>query len=70
MIVHGMRDRVVLFKDSMTLVQRLIVLGKDVDVVVLPNSGHGWDNENLTQTRFAFTKMVEFFDRHLQVRDC
>jgi dipeptidyl-peptidase-4 len=69
MIIHGMRDRVVLFKDSMTLVQRLIVLGKDVDLVVLPNSGHGWDNENLTQTRFAFTKMVEFFDRHLGVRD-
>jgi dipeptidyl-peptidase-4 len=65
MIIHGMRDRVVLFKDTMTLVQRLIVLGKDVDLVVLPNSGHGWDNENLTQTRFAFTKLVEFFDRHL-----
>ena len=65
MIIHGMRDRIVLFKDTMTLVQRLIVLGKDVDLVVLPNSGHGWDNENLTQTRFAFTKLVEFFDRHL-----
>ena len=65
MIIHGMRDRVVLFKDTMTLVQRLIVLGKDVDLVVLPNSGHGWDNENLTQTRFAFTKLVQFFNRHL-----
>jgi dipeptidyl-peptidase 4 len=65
MIIHGMRDRVVLFKDSVTLVQRLILLGKDVDLVALPNSGHGWDNENLAQTRFAYRKLVDFFNRHL-----
>ena len=29
MIIHGMRDWVVLFKDSVVLVQRLIMLGKD-----------------------------------------
>jgi dipeptidyl-peptidase-4 len=65
MIIHGMRDRVVLFKDSVTLVQRLIDLGKDVDLVTLPDAGHGWDNEGLAQARFAFGKMVEFFNRHL-----
>ncbi|MCH2472225.1 MAG: prolyl oligopeptidase family serine peptidase [Gemmatimonadetes bacterium] len=65
MIIHGMRDRVVLYKDTVTLVQRLIMLGKDVDLVTLPDSGHAWDNESLTQTRFAFSKMVEFFNRHL-----
>ena len=66
MIIHGMRDWVVLFKDSVILVQRLISLGKDVELVALPNAGHGWDNEGLAQTRFAFQKMVEFFDRHLK----
>jgi len=65
MIIHGMRDRVVLFKDSVTLVQRLMLLGKDVDFVALPNSGHAWDNESLVQTRFAFRKLVDFFNRHL-----
>ena len=66
MIIHGMRDWVVLFKDSVTLVQRLIALGKeDVELVALPDAGHGWDNEGLAQTRFAFKKMVDFFDRHL-----
>jgi len=65
MIIHGMRDRVVLFKDSITLVQRLLMLGKDVDLVALPNSGHGWDNESLVQTRFAFKKLVDFFNLHL-----
>jgi dipeptidyl-peptidase-4 len=65
MIIHGMRDRVVLFKDTVTLVQRLLLLGKDVDLVALPDSGHAWDNESLVQTRFAFKKLVDFFDRHL-----
>ena len=65
MIIHGMRDRVVLFKDTVTLVQRLILLGKDVDLVTLPDSEHAWDNESLAQTRFAFKKLVDFFDRHL-----
>ncbi len=68
LFIHGMRDRVVLFKDTITLLHRLILLGKDVDLVTLPNAGHGWDNESLVQTRFAFKKMVEFFDRHLKGR--
>ncbi|MEM1246422.1 MAG: prolyl oligopeptidase family serine peptidase [Acidobacteriota bacterium] len=66
MIIHGMRDRVVLYKDSLTLVQRLLQMDKDVELVTLPNAGHGWDNEGLAQTRFAFRRMVDFFDRHLK----
>jgi dipeptidyl-peptidase-4 len=69
MIIHGMRDRVVLFKDSVTLVQRLLMLGKDIDFVALPDAGHGWDNEGLAQTRFAFRKLVQHFDRHLKRAD-
>lgn len=65
MIVHGMRDRIVLFKDSVSLVQRLIALDKNVDFVVLPDAEHGWDLGPLYETRFAFRKMVDFFDRHL-----
>jgi dipeptidyl-peptidase-4 len=65
MIIHGMRDRIVLFKDSVSLVQRLMLLDKDVDFVVLPDSGHGWDNEGLHQTRFAFRKLVQHFERYL-----
>ena len=66
LVIHGMRDRIVLFKDSVVLVQRLIQLGKDVDLVALPDAGHGWDNEGLAQTRFAFKKLVQHFDRHLK----
>ncbi len=36
MILHGMRDDTVLLKDSITLEQRLILQGKDIDLVVYP----------------------------------
>ena len=65
MIIHGMKDDVVLFKDSITLTERLILQGKDVDLVVLPASPHGWDTEGLAQTRFAYHKLVEHFRRYL-----
>lgn len=65
MIIHGMRDRTVLFKDSVALTQRLIQLDKDVDLVALPDADHGWDLEGLAQTRFAFRKLAGHFDRYL-----
>jgi dipeptidyl-peptidase-4 len=65
LIIHGMRDDTVLFKDSVTLAERLILQGKDVDFVMLPDAPHGWDTEGLAQTRFAFRKLVDYFDRYL-----
>ena len=63
MIIQGMRDEVVLFKDSVVLEQRLILEGKDVTLVPLPDAPHGWDTEGLAQTRFAYGKLVDYFDR-------
>ena len=65
MIIHGMRDRGVLFRDSVALVQRLMLLGKDVDLVALPDSHHGWDTEGNYQTIFAFNKLVGHFEKYL-----
>jgi dipeptidyl-peptidase-4 len=65
MIIHGMRDQVVLFKDSVTLEQRLILEGKDLDFVVLPDAPHGWDTEGLAQTRYAYRRLVNYFAKYL-----
>ena len=61
MIIQGMRDEVVLFKDSVVLEQRLILQGKDATLVPLPDAPHGWDTEGLAQTRFAYRKLVDYF---------
>ncbi len=65
LIIHGMRDVVVLYKDSVWLTQYLMQMGRDVELLSLPDAQHGWDTEGLYQTRFAFTRMLEYFDRHL-----
>jgi dipeptidyl-peptidase-4 len=65
MLLHGMRDEVVLFKDSVTLTQRLILQGKNVDLVPLPNAPHSWDTQGLAQTRYGYHKLVDYFERYL-----
>ncbi|MEO8748003.1 MAG: prolyl oligopeptidase family serine peptidase [Rhodanobacter sp.] len=65
MLLHGMRDDVVLFKDSVTLYERLILQGKDVDLVVLPNAPHGWDTEGMAQTRYGYRKLYDYFERYI-----
>jgi dipeptidyl-peptidase-4 len=67
LIIHGMRDVVVLYKDSVWLTQYLMQMGRDVELLSLPDAQHGWDTEGLYQTRFAFRRMLEFFDRHLGI---
>ncbi|MEO1202301.1 MAG: prolyl oligopeptidase family serine peptidase, partial [Pseudomonadota bacterium] len=66
MIIHGNADVVVLYGDSLDLASRLISAGKTFELVTLPGGSHAWDVDNLTQTRFSFHKMIEFFDRHLK----
>jgi len=65
MIIHGMRDDTVLFKDSIVLEQRLILQENDIDFVPLPDAPHGWDTEGLAQTRYAYRKLFEYFERYL-----
>lgn len=65
MLIHGMRDWIVLYKDTVTLTERLILQGKSVELVTLPNAPHGWDTEGLAQTRYAFGKLVDHFRRYL-----
>jgi len=66
MIIHGMKDSVVLFMDSVSLARKMIKEGKDFELVALPDASHAWDMGPPYQTIFAFKKMVDFFARHLK----
>jgi dipeptidyl-peptidase-4 len=65
MIIHGTRDQVVLYSDTIAVVEDLIEREQPFELVTLPGVGHGWDAESPEVRRFAFRKMIEFFDRHL-----
>ncbi|MGF7147621.1 dipeptidyl-peptidase-4 [Sphingomonas zeicaulis] len=66
MLIHGTRDPVVLYSDTVALTEKMIANQQMFELVTLPGANHGWDNEGIVQTRFAFKKMVEFFDRNVK----
>ena len=66
MIMHGTRDEVVLYADTMALVEKLIAQGKMFELVTLPGTGHGWSRQDRTLTRFAYGKLAAFFEAALK----
>ncbi len=66
MIIHGSKDPVVLYSDTIAVIEKLIAQQQLFELVTLPGTSHGWDNEGNDVRLFAFKKMIEFFDRHLK----
>ena len=67
MIIHGMMDDVVPFRTTLNLVERLMLLGKDVDLVTAQGATHAWSAREHYAAYF-YRKLVEFFDRHLRLQ--
>ncbi|GHA33079.1 peptidase S9 [Devosia pacifica] len=65
-ILHGTKDEVVLYADTMALVEKLIAQGKTFELVSLPGTGHAWAKQDRTLTRFAYGKLAAFFERELK----
>ena len=65
-ILHGTKDEVVLYADTLALVEKLIAQGKSFELVTLPGTGHAWAKQDRTLTRFAYGKLAAFFERHLK----
>ena len=66
MLIHGTRDVVVLYSDTIALIERLIAQDKKFELVTLPGGNHSWATDSPDQTRFAYQKMLDFFDEHLK----
>ena len=64
-IIHGTKDEVVLYADTMALVEKLIDQGKTFELVSLPGTGHAWAKQSRNLTRFAYGKLAAHFERHL-----
>lgn len=66
MIIHGTKDSTVLYSDTVALQEKMIRQGKTFELVPIPGSDHKWDDNFNEETRFAFARMVDFFDRYLK----
>ncbi|HEY7819068.1 MAG TPA: prolyl oligopeptidase family serine peptidase, partial [Vicinamibacteria bacterium] len=65
LIVHGMQDQIVLFKDSVVLAEKLMMMGKDFDFAFSPTSVHEWSTKPYV-ARHLLGKIVDHFERHLK----
>jgi dipeptidyl-peptidase-4 len=65
MIVQGTRDSIVPYSETITLAEKLIANDKMFELVTLPGANHYWGNDSVEQTRFAYGKVVDFFNRYL-----
>lgn len=65
LIIHGLMDDVVPFRTTMALVERLLLLGKDVDLATAPAATHAWSSREHYAIYF-FRKLADYFDRFLK----
>jgi dipeptidyl-peptidase-4 len=64
LIIHGMRDDIVMFKDSVVLAEKLMMLGKKFDFAFAPSAVHAWSRQDYVAA-YLLDKLVTHFDRHL-----
>jgi len=64
MIIHGLHDDIVPWKTTAAMIEKLMLLGKDFDMVVPPQSAHWWGYPEHYAVH-TFRKMRAFFDRHV-----
>lgn len=64
MIIHGMWDSEVLFKDSVVWAEKLMLMNKDFEFVVLPGATHNFRRNDYV-ARFVVNKIMRHFDRYL-----
>lgn len=64
LFIHGMQDDVVPFKTIVTLMEQLMLLGKDFDVAIAPAATHAWSQREHYAV-FMYRKLMNHFDRHI-----
>jgi dipeptidyl-peptidase-4 len=64
LFIHGLHDDTVPFKTTVDLMEKLMLLGKDFDLVMPPQSGHWWASPEHYAVH-TFRKFVDFIDRHV-----
>ena len=64
LILHGTNDRNVAFRESLTLIDTLVKLGKSFETAIYPGEVHFFRRAHVL--RDAWRRAEEFFDRHLK----
>lgn len=63
LLIHGMQDDNIAFQDTVMLVEKLMLLGKEFEVAIAPGASHFWYETDYYAT-VLLRQMVQFFDRY------
>ena len=64
LIIHGMHDDIVPYKTTLMMAEKLMMLGKDFDLISMPNAPHWWAKPEHYGV-YTFGKLEDFFRRHV-----
>ncbi|MEX2497851.1 MAG: prolyl oligopeptidase family serine peptidase [Wenzhouxiangellaceae bacterium] len=64
LIIHGMHDDIVPYKTTLMMTEKLMMLGKDFDLISIPNAPHWWGRPEHYGI-YTFRKLEDFFRRHI-----
>lgn len=64
LIIHGMHDDIVPYKTTLMMAEKLMMLGKDFDLISIPNAPHWWAKPEHYGV-YTFGKLEDFFRRHV-----
>ena len=64
LFIHGLHDDIVPFRTTVQLMERLMLMGKDFDLVAPPEAGHWWASPEHYAVH-TFRKFLQFVTRHV-----
>ena len=68
LLIHGDRDTSAPLAESERLAARLRELGREVELVVVPDAGHVFNFRDRDKARTAWDATLGWLDRHLKAR--
>ena len=64
LIIHGLHDDIVPVQSTLQMYEKLLLLGKEPDIIIAPTSSHWWASDE-HYAIYAFGKIREYFERHV-----
>jgi len=64
LIIHGLHDDIVPIQSTLQMYEKLLLLGKEPDIIIAPTSSHWWASDEHYAVH-TFGKIREYFERYV-----
>ena len=64
LLIHGLHDDIVPVQSTLQMYEKLLLLGKEPDIIIAPTSSHWWASDE-HYAIYTFGKIREYFERYV-----